>query len=149
MERLKKIVLIESIVIFVLFLYLIYNYSTASNVIGEKILYCEKYQYEDKTCLISARISSGAEKPQNFLLNFAPLKKDIQNYIQANNLNTSMYFVNLRDSSTFGINPDISFQPASLNKLPIAMIILKKVEEGELSLDDYLLIKDYHRDSSS
>ncbi len=77
------------------------------------------------------------------------MKNDIQNYISENNLNASVYVINLRSSSSFGINATQEFEPASLNKLPIAIIILKKVENGQLSLDTELTIQDYDRDSGS
>ena len=82
-------------------------------------------------------------------MNFKPLQDDIQNYITNNSPNASVYVLNMRNSASFGINATRRFEPASLNKLPIAILILKKVEEGSLSLDGFLPIKEEDRDNKS
>ncbi len=85
----------------------------------------------------------------NLILNFKPLQTDVQNYVTVNNLNISMYVLNIKDGASFSINATRGYEPASLNKLPVAIVILKKVEEGKLSLDSKLQIKDYHRNDQS
>ena len=52
----------------------------------------------------------------------------------------------MRDGASFGINEKEPIEALSLNKLPIAMIILEKVEKGELSLDTKLPITNEDRD---
>jgi len=105
---------------------------------------------DEKIQLLSPRIYKGILSQESFLiLNFKPLEKDIARYIEENNLNISVYILNLRDSASLGINENKPYEPSSLNKLPIAMIILKKIEEGKLSLDTILPINNNERDSSS
>ena len=140
MNRIKKTVIIEAIVI-ILAAFLIERYvnNTCSS---------EYYQNDKgKTRLLSPRIYSGLLPSESFLvLNFEPLKKDVNNYITKNNMNISIYVLNMRDGASFGINEKEPIEALSLNKLPIAMIILEKVEKGELSLDTKLPITNEDRD---
>ena len=100
--------------------------------------------------LLSPRIYAGLLEPKSFLiLNFAPLKGKIQNYITKNNLNASVYVENLRNGIWMGINEKTGFFPTSLNKLPVAILIMKKIEDKELSFDTMLEIKDIDRTDSS
>lgn len=138
MNRIKKAVIIEAIVIIILAVFLIEKYSNS----------CFSQRYlDDRTKLLSSRIYSGLLPAEEFLiLNFEPLKKDVNNYITKNNLNVSIYVLNMRDGASFGINEKEPIEALSLNKLPIAMIILEKVEKGELSLDTKLPITNEDRD---
>jgi beta-lactamase class A len=151
MEKARLVIIAETIIILILTSFLIWNiYSSRASSVTGKIAYCEKYMYEDKTCLLSSRVYTGLLPSENFLiLNFKPLQNDIQGYISQNNLNISVYVLNIRDSASFGINSNTGFEPASLNKLPVAMLILKKVEQGELSLDTVFPINEEDRDSKS
>lgn len=100
-----------------------------------------------KIKLLSPRIYSGIIKPESYLiLNWNPLEEKINNFIQNNSLNVSVYVLNMRDGASFGVDEDEEFDSLSLNKIPVAMIILKKVEEGKLSIDTKLKIPDKYRD---
>ncbi len=86
--------------------------------------------------LLSPRVYAGILEPKSYLiLDYDPLRTYLQDYILENNYNISVYVVNLRSGASFGINARESFSPASLNKVPLAILILKQVEEGSLSLD--------------
>ena len=99
--------------------------------------------------LLSQRIYSGLLEPKSFLIvNFAGLKENIQSYIIKNKLNASVYVENFRNGAYTGINEKNGFFPASLIKLPVAILITKKIENGELSFDTMLEIKDSDRISS-
>lgn len=114
----------------------------------QKIVYDNKY--DNKECLLSSKIYTGIIKPENYLIiNFQSLKKNIQDYINLKKINASVYVVNLRDSASMGINEDEYYDAVSLNKLMLAMIILKKVESGKLSLTTLLPISPGDRDDLS
>ena len=99
--------------------------------------------------LLSPRIYSGILEPRSFLItNFEPLKQGIQSYLQEQNINASIYIENLRNGVNIGINEDEGYFPASLNKLPIAILIMQKIEDGKLSLDSNLSIEDNDRTDS-
>ncbi|MDP3765676.1 MAG: serine hydrolase [Nanoarchaeota archaeon] len=138
--KLKWVVIAETCVIVILIAALVNSYLGSS-----------KSQEEvPKEGLLSPRIYSGLLEPKSFLItHFAPLKLKIQNYIAKNNLNVSVYVENLRNGVWMGINERTGFFPTSLNKLPVAILVMKKIEDGELSFDTMLEIKDSDRISSS
>jgi len=150
-NKLKAVILFETILIQILIgIILFQNTSVFSFFSGSKTQYCEKNYYDSKECLLSPRIYTKIIQPNSFLiLNLNPLKDDIQGYIGKNNFNMSVYILNLRDGASFGINVNQSYRALSLNKLPVAVIILKKIEEGKLTLDTKLPIYQRDRDSSS
>jgi len=151
MKKLKRIIIIESVTILILAGFLICNiFFFQNNSTTQQVSYCDKHYYDSQVCLLSPEVYTHSLKSENYLLmDLKPLQNDIQNYISTNNLNISIYVLNIQDSSSFGINSSKGFEPASLNKLPIAILILKKVEQGELRLDGFLPIKDEDRDSKS
>lgn len=146
MNKLKLAVITETLVIIILVGIIATNYYNKQDK-----NHCENYINSDGTvCLLSPRVYTGMITPESYLLfNFEPLKKDVQSYINKKNQNISVYVLNIRDGASFGIDEDEQYEPVSLIKLPVAMIILKKVEEGKLSLDTILEIKDSDRDKTS
>jgi beta-lactamase class A len=153
MSRLKGVVILETVIILVLSSFLIWtHFINPTGSATQQVAYCDKYMYEDKSCLLSPKIYTGILPAESYLIfNFKSLQQDVQNYLVNNNLNSSVsvYILNMRNDVSFGINANEGFEPASLNKLPIAIIILKKVEKGELTLDTYLPINDIDRDDKS
>ena len=99
--------------------------------------------------LLSQRIYSGSLEPKSLMIvNFAPLKKELSDYISSEGVNASVYIENFRNGAFSGINEKQGFFPASLNKLPVAILIMKKIEGGELSLDTMVEIMDEDRTDS-
>ena len=148
MNKLRLIIVFETLVIIGLLTFIFFNiYHVGQN---DQEVYCARHYYDSQVCLLSPRIYTNIIQPNNHLIiNLEPLQNDLTNYISKNNLNVSVYIANLRDSVSFGINSSKSYPAASLNKLPIAVIILKKIEKGKLSLDTKLSIHDDDRDASS
>ena len=96
--------------------------------------------------LLSLRIYSGVLEPKSFLItNFKPLEDGIRSYLDENNINASIYIENLRNGANIGIHENRGYFPASLNKLPVAILIMQKIEDGKLGLDTLLPIQDYER----
>jgi beta-lactamase class A len=151
MKKLKLVIIVEAIIILILAGFLIYTFfSFQNNSTTQQVAYCDRHYYDSQVCLLSPRVYTGILKSGNFLImNFKPLQENIQDYISANNLNVSVYVLNMRDSASFGINSIKGFEPASLNKLPVAILILKKIEQKELSLNSFLSIKEEDRDNKS
>lgn len=102
--------------------------------------------HEPKISLLSLRVYSGLLEPKSLLIvNFNPLKEAMADYFTKNNITASVYVVNLRDGASFGIDERKGFWPASLNKVPLAMMIMRKIEKKELSFDTMLEVRDSDR----
>ena len=135
--KLKWVVIAEAIAIILLL-------AVVANVYVGKA----KVEKQSKDGFLSPRIYSGLLEPKSFLItSFAPLKEKILNYIAKNQQNVSVYVENLRNGAFSGINERTGFFPTSLNKLPVAILIMKKIENNEL--DTMLEIKDTDRTDSS
>ena len=139
-STLKWIALLEGLLIILLLGILVYtgtkNPATAiSNV--------------PKNGLLSPRVYAGLLPSKSFLiLNFAPLREALNNYTLKNNYNVSVYVVNLRDGASFGVNAGKGYPPASLNKIPLAILIMRKIENSDLTLGSRLTIHDEDRTNS-
>ncbi len=87
---------------------------------------------------------------KDFVINIVPLRNQLQTLVrEQDNLNISLYLEFINTGANITINPDNQVWPASLAKLPLAIVIMKKVENGDLSLKDKLEIKDSYRDDRS
>ena len=96
--------------------------------------------------LLSPRVYAGVLEPRSFLItNFNALQKDMQRYLTQQNISASIYVENLRNGANFGINEHEGYFPASLNKLPVAILIMQKIEDDKLTMNTKLPIKDYER----
>ncbi|MEX0719621.1 MAG: serine hydrolase [Balneolaceae bacterium] len=58
--------------------------------------------------------------------------------------NLGVYIKYLGDESTINYNTERNWYLASTIKIPLGIAILQKVEEGELSLDDKIMLEEYH-----
>jgi len=122
--NLKHVVLIETVLIIILIAVCLRYYSQYSNINDAK----------NTEGLLSPRVYAGLLEPKSFLItNFAPLEIDFRHYIQDNKLNVSIYVENLRNGANFGINDHEGSFPASLNKLPVSVLIMQYIEKGKLS----------------
>ena len=100
--------------------------------------------------LLSPRIYTGILKPQSLLItSFEPLKIGIKDFFEENNITASVYIENLRNGASMGIGQNKGYFPASLHKLPVAVLILQKVEHGTLNLTTKLPIYDSDRTQTS
>ena len=103
-----------------------------------------------ETGLLSPRIYSGLLQPKSFLIvNYLPLRNSLESYIESNHLNVSVYVVNLRDGASTGINERATYPPASLSKLPMAILIADKVEDGTLKWDTLIPITSSDKNNQS
>ena len=88
---------------------------------------------------LSPSVYAGIMEPKSFtIFNFNPLRSYLQSYIENNSFDVSLYVENLRDESTFAINSNRGVFPASLNKIPVAVLIMNKIEKGELNYNTQL-----------
>jgi len=140
-NKLKLVVIFEAVIIVTLLIFLINSYENKTDI-------GPSFQNQTQNELLSPRIYSGLLQPKSLLIeNFNPLKKVIEDKVIKGNPNISVYIVNLRDGASIGINERSGFPAASLNKIPVAILILKKVERDKLSLDTMIEINDSDKTS--
>lgn len=137
--NLKKIVIIETTLILLLIMLTFYLYQ-----------YPSEKKNDFNSGLLSPRVYAGLIEPKSYLiLNYDPLRDYITKYIEKKGANVSVYFVNMRNGASFSINEKMGFPPASLNKLPLAILTLKEVEDGTLSLSKQLPLDLENRNNAS
>ena len=75
----------------------------------------------------------------DLLVNMRPLREELTGLVQGKNV--SIYFEFLNTGANIRIN-DTPFFPGSLMKIPIAMAVMKKIEAGEWTMQDKLVLTD-------
>lgn len=134
----KIVSIIELIIIIILFFFL----QTKQNS-------QEKIEINEEG-LLSPRVYAGILPAESKLIfNFDPLENVLREYIDQRNKTIGFYIMNMRDSASMGINENVGFEPASLNKVVMAILILRSVERGYLDLETELPIKSTDRDAGS
>lgn len=68
--------------------------------------------------------------------------KEIKRYLEGREGKYSFFFEDLNSGYVYGYNENVQMVSAGCMKLPVAMILLKKVEEGEFRLEDNIFIKE-------
>ncbi len=138
----KEFAIFEAVVIVLLLGVLIYTDITQPTQ-------TQNFLPTNSSGLISSRIYSGLLAPQSYLiLNYDPLKDELKQNIMANNLTISVYVENLRSGAYMSINGNQTYNSASMSKVPLAILVMKKIESGELTLDTELPILNSDRTSS-
>ncbi|MEG0774930.1 serine hydrolase [Clostridium sp.] len=68
--------------------------------------------------------------------------KEIKRYLESKVGNYSFYFEDLKSGYTYGFNEEVEMPAAGCIKLPIAMALMKEVEQKNISLKDIVSIGD-------
>jgi beta-lactamase class A len=141
--NLKWIVLLETILIIllsVIMVSLLEKHAAASN----------QSSTNATSGLLSPSVEAGIVNSKSFLIfNFNSLQDHLYQVFENNSLDVSMYVQNLRNGNNFAINGDMGAFPASLNKIPVATLVLNRIEKGELSYDTPVKIDKTLLDNSS
>lgn len=87
----------------------------------------------DKYPLLSKRIF--ADNPNDILVNFVPLRKNIETRLSRVNAPYSFYFEYLPSGTSIRIGDDNELVAASLIKLPVVMNLYRAAELGRINLD--------------
>lgn len=93
----------------------------------------------------------GQVNRQDLISNIEPIRNYLINLEQQNKdkFKIAIYFENLNTGANVNINNDYKIWPASLTKLPLVMVVMKKVEEGVWNLNDELVLLQEDLDSKS
>jgi len=76
------------------------------------------------------------------ILHYEGLRNTIIQDVKEYNMtgNVSIFIQDAKTGGWLGINEERGFEPASLLKIPIMMAVLKKVDRGEIKLDDNITL---------
>lgn len=64
---------------------------------------------------------------------YAPLRKQVEDYIATKNAKYGIYFKDLNSSAAFGINETTPMKAASANKLPTVLYLNQRIVDGKLN----------------
>lgn len=84
--------------------------------------------------LINKAVTAGLGK--HFIINFGPLKKELLKIQGKYQQKTYIYFSYINSGSWIGLNERDEFAAASTLKVPLAMAVLKAIEDGKLKPSD-------------
>ena len=82
---------------------------------------------------------------KDLIINVQPLRDELHEI--ENDPNVSIYFEFLNTGANISVNKDSQFFPASLIKLPLAMAVAKKIEKGDWTWTNELVLMDQDKDS--
>ncbi len=99
----------------------------------------KKYPYLSKRIL--------QEFPQDILINFLDLRKEIRNEVAPYGNSFGIYFEYLPTGTSIGVNEKQEFHAASLFKVPVIMAYYKQRERMHMTNDPVLEIKEEHLDN--
>jgi beta-lactamase class A len=124
----EKILLIVVVCLFVVVSYYVYGALRHARDHRERFLY-----KGDAYPLINPAITANIGK--HYIINFKPLRYQIEQIINRYPQKTFVYFSYLNNGAWLGINEREEFTAASTIKVPVAMSLLKAVEDGRLDLE--------------
>lgn len=75
---------------------------------------------------------------ENYLTNIEDLRTYLQDLGTQYPENITIYYENINSGANIAVNKDLRLFPASLSKLVQAILVMRKVEKGELALDQIL-----------
>ncbi|HAA26097.1 MAG TPA: serine hydrolase [Ruminiclostridium sp.] len=88
---------------------------------------------------IPTQTPSPTPAPTPFPRDMEALKKEIEEYISQQSAKYGMYFINLVNGDEFGINDKDEFVAASTTKLPMNLLLYKKIASGEIDPESTLI----------
>lgn len=108
------------------------------------LLFVTSSSKSDTYSLLSKRIFT--DYPNDIIINFTPLRKAVREYVEAQNGKVGIYVEYLPSGVSIGANDRQEVKLASLSKVPLVMSVLRKVQKGQLKLDDVLVLKKENMD---
>ena len=102
---------------------------------------------QDTYTLLANRIFS--DNPNDTILNFAPLRKELRQYFSSLNVNYSFYAEYLPTGTSIKINQDNPMVGASLLKVPVVMNLFYAAEHGQIKLSQKVTMQEGDVDKRS
>lgn len=77
--------------------------------------------------------------------NLEDLKVDIETYLATQPGSYSVYIEDLNTGESLSVNGEELYPPASIFKVPFAMLVVQDIERGNVSFETVLTLQDYHK----
>ncbi|PIR69809.1 MAG: hypothetical protein COU47_00005 [Candidatus Niyogibacteria bacterium CG10_big_fil_rev_8_21_14_0_10_46_36] len=125
------------------------------SIVGGIFFFWESYTQEKLSDILSAYpFVSPARNlidQKDFITNLVPLREDIKKIVDSfeSVATTSIYIEALNSGASITLQKDVRVFPASLAKIPLAMAVIKNIEEGGWAFDTMLPVEEKHIDSRS
>lgn len=141
-SRLLKIVALGALIV-VLLVSLALNglFVFRGSAPGAEVLTSDRYPLLAKRLFV--------EDPNDNIINFSPLRRDLREFFAKQGVNHSFYFEYLPTGTSIKINQDNGMVGASLLKVPVVMNLFKAVERGEAHLSDTVTVQEGDVDKRS
>jgi beta-lactamase class A len=119
---------------------LVTNLITVAFLLQKKDSGANEYPYID--------IARNYIPQEHFIVNIQPLREKLQEIVDKENDGTlSVYFEFLNTGANIQVNNESRFYPASLVKVPSALVAMKKVEKNEWKMGSMLVLFEQDKDS--
>lgn len=83
---------------------------------------------------------------EDFIVNIQPLREELNRMVAESDDRISIYFEVINTGANISINSDLKIFPASLTKLPLAIAVAKKVENGDWDWSSQLVLLQEDKD---
>lgn len=102
------------------------------------------HTYETKYSYID--VARNFVPQEHFIVNIQPLRERLHALVASEpDLGVSLYFEFLNTGANVSINNELRVWPASLPKVPMAMIVMRKIEQGDWTLDTEMVLTEEDR----
>lgn len=131
---------------YIIFILIVLNLATAVWLIYERRL--SGASFKNDYPLID--VARNFIPQEHFIVNLQPLREDLRALVnREQDFDIAIYLEFLNTGANIAINTDQGIWPASLSKVPLAMAVIKKAENGVWSLDNELILFEQDKDRNS
>lgn len=109
-------------------------------------------RYDEKAAILKLKETYPLISParslynkEDLIVNVQPLRDELSKMGEIDP-NISIYFEFLNTGANIAVNKDMAIWPASLMKIPIAMAVMKKIEDGKWQLSSEMILYQEDRD---
>ncbi len=122
-DKIKALIFVQTALIVVLLVFLVFNIRITTKLNG------------GSNDFLALATQYNPDETRASVISFEPLRDSMEKFFAENKLDAAVYVVNMRNGVNLGINENEGAFPASLNKIPVSIVVMREVEKGNLKLD--------------
>jgi beta-lactamase class A len=85
---------------------------------------------------------------ENKTVDWESLSKELEQYLQPVKEKYGVYVYDLSRNESLGINEDVQFPPSSTAKLPVAILVMRDIQNGKYTLEDTYPVQTKYKHST-